>query len=149
MLCSDSYKRIHWGPTGTLAVCSDCCKRIQAGEESLHVSLSKSALQWGFGVPKCLPRDAPATWWGDPPRGGVGGRVLTAGRIWDCEMMLFGRLLGRLSVVASAQVTWKPVAGRGRPALLSVQEKCPVMLASCTAKEADRCSGLACTLGRT
>ena len=62
-------------------------------------------------------------------------------------MMLFGRLLGRLSVVTSAQVTWKPVAGRGKPAWFTLQEKCPVMLASCTMKEADRFSGLACTLG--
>ena len=64
-------------------------------------------------------------------------------------MMLFGRLLGRLSVVTSAQVTWKPVAGRGKPAWFTLQEKCPVMLASRTTKEADRFSGLACTLERT
>ena len=71
MLCSDSYKRIHWGPTGTLAVCSDCCKRIHAGEESLHVNLSKSALQWGFGVPECLPQGCSGRVVGGPtPRWG-------------------------------------------------------------------------------
>lgn len=34
---------------------------------------------------------------------------LTGGRICDWEMMLLGRLFCRLSVVISAQVTWKPV----------------------------------------
>lgn len=34
---------------------------------------------------------------------------LTGGRIWDWEMMLLGKLFCRLSVVISAQVTWKPV----------------------------------------
>lgn len=63
--------------------------------------------------------------------------------------MLSGRLLGRLSVVTSAQVTWKPVLGGAGRAPAICQEKWPVTLASWMAKDAERFSGLASTLGRT
>lgn len=73
----------------------------------------------------------------------------TAGRIWDCEMMLLGKLFCLLSVVTSAQVTWKPVTGWSRLAWAVVQAKWPVTFPSWTAKEADRSWGVASTLGRT
>lgn len=72
--------------------------------------------------------------------------VPTEGRIWDCEMMLFGRLFCLLSVVTSAHVTWKPVMGWYRFALAIFQEKWPVMFASRTTNDAERFSGLASTL---
>lgn len=61
-------------------------------------------------------------------------------------MRLLGRPFCLLSVVTSAHVTWKPVTGRWTVALLSCQEKRPVTFVSWTTKEADRFSGLACTL---
>lgn len=73
----------------------------------------------------------------------------TAGRICDCEMMLLGRLFCLLSVVTCAHVTWKPVMGCWRLALGIFHEKWPVTLPSWTAKDAERFSGLASTLGRT
>lgn len=72
---------------------------------------------------------------------------LTGGRIWDWEMMLLGRLFCRLSVVISAQVTWKPVIRWWGATLETRHRKLPVMLDSLIEKEAVRFSGLARTLG--
>lgn len=74
---------------------------------------------------------------------------LTAGNIWDWEIMLFGKLFWRLSVVTSAHVTWNPVIGWWRFTLESFHEKCPVMFPSSTLNEADRFSGLANTFETT
>lgn len=72
---------------------------------------------------------------------------LTGGRIWDWEMMLLGRLFCRLSVVISAQVTWKPVIRWWGATLDTRHKKLPVMFPSLMEKEAVRFSGFARTLG--
>lgn len=72
---------------------------------------------------------------------------LTGGRIWDWEMMLLGRLFCRLSVVISAQVTWKPVIRWWGATLETRHRKLPVMFDSLVEKEAVRFSGFARTFG--
>ena len=72
---------------------------------------------------------------------------LTGGRIWDCEMMLLGRLFCRLSVVISAQVTWKPVIRWLGATRDTRHRKLPVMFPSLMEKEAVRFSGFAKTFG--
>lgn len=62
-------------------------------------------------------------------------------------MMLLGRLFWRLSVVISAQVTWKPVMRWWGATLETRHRKLPVMFDSLIEKEAVRFSGLARTLG--
>lgn len=74
---------------------------------------------------------------------------LTGGRIWDWEMMLFGRLFCRLAVVISAQVTWKPVIRWWGATRDTRHTKLPVMFPSLMENEAVRFSGLARTFGST
>lgn len=62
-------------------------------------------------------------------------------------MMLLGRLFCRLSVVISAQVTWKPVIRWWGATLDTRHRKLPVMFPSLMENEAVRFSGLAKTLG--
>lgn len=71
----------------------------------------------------------------------------TGGRICDWEMMLLGRLFCRLSVVISAQVTWKPVIRWWAATRDTRHRKLPVMFPSLMEKEAVRFSGLAKTFG--
>lgn len=62
-------------------------------------------------------------------------------------MMLLGRLFCRLSVVISAQVTWKPVIRWWAATRDTRHRKLPVMFPSLMEKEAVRFSGLAKTFG--
>lgn len=62
-------------------------------------------------------------------------------------MMLLGRLFCRLSVVISAQVTWKPVIRWWGATLDTRHRKLPVMFPSLMENDAVRFSGLAKTLG--